>query len=107
MTKLDRCWKNRLRMYKWVADVFDGTVGVATLKGMWLRSHRFTRYISANCFFCQYASEHSESCSTCPGYLVASSFSCHHKMYDYRDKPKQFYAELLRLNNIRTNKSTT
>ena len=108
MTKLDRYWKNCLRMYKWVAEQYDGTISITMLKHEWLRAHRFKKRVLAYCFFCQWAGEHGQrdfdakkGCPECPGALVDARFKCGNVRYDYSRKPKAFYAKILRLDAIR------
>lgn len=110
MTKLDRCWKNCLRMRKWVSSKYDGTVSVLSLKREWLKRHRFKKGIVADCFFCQWAYDHGErnflymktGCPQCPGRLVDPRFKCGNIRYDFDAKAKAFYRKIVHLNNIRT-----
>lgn len=101
MTKLDRTWKNCLRMWKWISKRYDGSVGVETLKRMWMREHRFTKPRIAGCFFCDYTGRDKDNfflCEKrCPGKTISSRFDCQNKSYDYQSEPKRFYAKLLEL----------
>ncbi len=104
MTKLDRCWKNCLRMWKWVSETYGNGENINTLKREWLRSHRFKKSILAYCFFCQWAGDHGENrfvaekgCTECPGRLVDRRFKCGNVRYDYSSNPKAFYHKLLAL----------
>ena len=107
MTKLDRCWKNCLRMWKWVAA--NRKPGhVLSMKEEWLRVHRFKKKVRAYCFFCEYAGVTTlesgatfTNCDNCPGALVENRFSCMNTSYHFYDKPKAFYAKLLKLDAIR------
>ena len=104
MTKLDRCWKNCLRLWKWVSENWTPNTNVATLKPLWLKQHKFKKRIIASCFFCQYAEDHGENnfiaengCPECPGALVDARFKCGNIRYSYQRNPKAFYAKLLKL----------
>ena len=107
MTKLDRCWKNCLWMWKWVSKTYDGTREVATLKDEWLKSHRFRNEVEANCFFCEWHNAHGGGnyeyrnitiCKHCPGVYVSKSFCCQsHFSYKYDENPVAFYRKLLQL----------
>ena len=101
MTKLNRAWKNCLRMWKWIAEVYDGIICVDDLKKQWLKKHRFIKDIYNSCFFCKYTDNKNNDCKNCPAVLVDEDFNCCSKEYGYSDKPKAFYAEILRLNAIR------
>ncbi len=113
MTKLDRCWKNCLRMWKWISENWESNDIRATrnLKEDWLKSHRFnTEAIVCNCFFCQFNTDRSQttledvSCRSCPGKLVRPRMAhtwCEHTKTDWRFYPKAFYAKLLALNRQR------
>ena len=111
MTKLDRCWKNCLRMWKWVSEQYDGSNDVPTLKGVWLKSHRF-RNIEANCVFCEWHQSHGGGeceyqevtiCENCPGVYISKSFCCQsYPTYQYDANPKAFYRKLLQLDAKRT-----
>ena len=114
MTNLDRCWKNCLRMWKWVSEVYNGTVCVGTLKEEWLADHRFTRDIDNACFFCEYQVDHGGGsrfyrgepfCKHCPGVYVSKSFCCQsYPTYEYETNPKGFYRKLLELDKKRKQK---
>ena len=104
MTKLDRCWKNQLRMSGDLAKASDGTDRIYTYlarKNEWLRAHHFTRPRREGCFFCDYTKVGYPFCSRCPGKQVDPRFVCMTVSYHFRRKPKEFYAELLRLDAIR------
>ncbi len=104
MTKLDRTWKNCLRMWKWIARKYNDTVPVWDLKAEWLKKNRFTKDILCNCFFCQYAgtSPWGPNCKKCPGKLVNNRFSCEaYDSYHWRYKPKAFYRKLVELDKKR------
>ncbi len=108
MTKLDRCWKNCLRMWKWVSENYENHTSVATLKRDWLKRHRFRKHILSYCFFCQWADRHGEEkfiaeigCLHCPGRLVDARFKCGNIRYDYNSNPKAFYRKLLALDKKR------
>ncbi len=113
MTKLDRTWKNCLRMWKWISEVYNGTFCVATLKEEWLADHRFTRDIDSDCFFCEYHVAQGGGsrfyrdgsfCKHCPAGYVSKSFSCTNPTYNYGHKPKTFYRKLLELDKKRRQK---
>lgn len=110
MTNLDRTWKNCLRMWKWISEVYDDTVGVGSLKIQWLDEHGFTRDIDSDCFFCEYQAIHGggirhyrgkDFCEHCPGGYISKSFNCFCPNYHYGTKPKAFYAKLLELDTKR------
>lgn len=102
---LDKTWENCLAMWKWIAENYDGTVHPMTMKRQWLRQNRFTKERLFNCFFCEYGKTKDEflNCSKCP------AFGTHKKpggcenygSYNWHSKPKQFYAKLVKLNEIR------
>ena len=113
MTKLDRCWKNCLRMWKWVSEKWEESfaaipasergVIVSAPKAQWLRDHRFTKALDEDCFFCQYVG--ANECSMCPAALIDPSFHCaDHDHYCWCWEPKAFYRKLLRLDAKRTGK---
>lgn len=106
MTELDRCWKNCLRMWKWVSKNWKPGMAVDSLKEQWLSDHRFTRSIDSDCFFCEYHVAHGGGsrryrggsfCANCPGGYVSKSFSCSNPSYSYGCNPKAFYRKLLQL----------
>lgn len=106
MTKLDRCWKNCLRMWKWVSENREPNDDTDVLKKRWLRQHGFKREIPANCFFCEYYRENGggerkyrgdKYCANCPAGYVSKSFSCTSEAYSYENRPKAFYRKLLQL----------
>ncbi len=102
MTELDRSWKNCLRMWKWISKNWKKGDSVPAMKCKWLQKNKFVADdISFNCFFCDYISNNSKLCDSCPGTLVHPQFYCQNKTYDYYSKPKKFYAKLLHLNSIR------
>ncbi len=111
MTNLDRCWKNCLRMWKWISENYDENNGVLVLKRDWFFSHRFKKRILAECFFCEWAGQNGQTnfvaengCPECPGALVDARFKCGNIRYEYSTKPKAFYAKLLELDAKRTGK---
>lgn len=104
MTKLDKCWINCLRMWKWIAEVYDGLVTVTTLKKRWLKAHRFKQRIADYCFFCQYAKDAGDNrcngkvgCSHCPARLVSKAFMCTNTTYWWEEEPKAFYRKIVKL----------
>lgn len=103
MTELDKIWKNCLQMWKWIAKVYDDRMEeVDILKHEWLKKHGFSSRIPADCFFCEYVQDRDIGCEACPARLVAEYFSCEDDGYNYKKDPKAFYAEILRLDTIRT-----
>ncbi len=101
MTNLDRCWKNCLRMWKWISENWARGMTVDTMKEDWLARHRFKRGVYNDCFFCEYMDEHREqtkhgTCDGCPGALVSRRFHCMNATHCFT-KPKAFYAKLLQL----------
>ena len=99
MTKLDRCWKNCLRMWKWIAENWKSGIDVDIMKEQWLRSHKFSNLYN-NCFFCNYASD----CDRCPATIINKRFHCMNTTYHFWRKPKAFYAKLSELDAKRTGK---
>lgn len=121
MTNLDRCWKNCLRMWKWVSENLpkrftglstDDKEGVIDrLKQAWLGQNRFTKAIDHHCFFCEYdetvlrLNDSVWPCDNCPGKKVGGEqFHCCNTTYHYRNDPKAFYRKLLELDAKRTGK---
>lgn len=105
MNKLNTCWKNCLRMWKWVASESGESTYIGCLKTSWLVANGFSG-IRGNCFFCHY--DHTEgngNCETCPAVLVDDNFRCWNKGYNYTANPKAFYAKLVELNNTRKENS--
>lgn len=104
MNELDQCWKNCLRMWKWIAKNWKRSDNVVALKRKWLEKNGFTYgSIAALCFFCDHArlASCTVDCRKCPGKLVNSRFYCMNESYNYYEKPKKFYAKLLHLDAIR------
>ena len=113
MTKLDRIWKNQLRMSGWVAEVWREGNSLEALKKKWLKMHRFKKSIMHYCFFCEYAFAKSgeapkdfgllsDGCAAhCPGKQVKPRFSCCAIAYHFANCPKAFYANLLELDKKR------
>lgn len=50
-----------------------------------------------NCIFCYVASD----CDDCPAKFVNPNFSCGNENYSYNLQPREFLAEIKRLNKIR------
>ena len=103
---LNQTWDLCLQMWKWIAETYDGTISVWALKQTWLNDNGFADIkLYGNCFFCGYDSgcgfDSDNPCRNCPGRLVDPDFYCAHPNYNFRDKPVEFYNELLRLNQIR------
>ncbi len=101
-TELDQCWENQLRLSGHIAD--SGVLGSRVLqaKQEWLKSHGFKQPLHNYCFFCQFSvSRKKDSCSGCPAKLVDADFTCMDSRYDFSDKPKEFCAEIVRLNEKR------
>lgn len=113
MTKLDRTWKNCLRMWKWISENWRPGNDIIDMKQDWLEKHRFTKPLEWDCFFCQWAVSHGQAfadmyqvCPHCPGRMVDSLFKCSHRSYRFDRNPKKFYAKLLSLNEKRTQGET-
>ena len=95
MNELDRCWKNCLKMWKWIAKNWKKGDNVIAVKKEWLENNGFdANEIYSRCFFCNYC---SGVCKHCPGVLTHPQFHCQNTSYDYYAKPKKFYAKLLHL----------
>ena len=117
MNKLDRTWKNSLRMWKWVSGNlpknFMKLSGlrrnelVNELKSRWLKKNRFKKPVRQNCFFCEYAdydNDNEDWCSKCPGRLVnrrLRGYWCNNEKQGWFQNPKAFYRELVRLDEKR------
>ncbi len=109
MTKLDRCWKNCLRMWKWITENWNAKCDIDNMKYEWLAGHGFRRksiFSNACCFFCEHQATHGRGhfeyrgvpkCKHCPGVYVSKTFDCYAKTYHYENKPKAFYRKLLQL----------
>lgn len=101
---LDNTWDYTKQMWKWIAfqkEVMEIEGTVSELKEAWLEENapEFLG-MTSNCFFCY---SHDSSCEeTCPGSLVAGSWSCCDSTHNYYAKPGAFYREILRLDAIRT-----
>lgn len=108
MTKLDKCWKDCLRMWKWVHEnlpkgftklTFDEKLAILNgLKAQWVTKHRFTRQIIENCFFCDYARTRHGCVRSCPGGMVELGFHCNpsDEKYSWVHNPKGFYRRLVK-----------
>ena len=105
MVKLtwDEVWYLCIAQWKWHIQQLD--LGIKTdihfLRNKWMRQNGFTN-IKNSCFFCEYNIQNGgDTCSDCPGILVSSRFRCWHNSYDYKLKPRKFYAMILKLNKRR------
>ena len=116
---LNQTWVLCLRMWRWIAHKWEEGDVVWKLKDQWLIDNGYSDIdLQHDCFFCEWAvlqrlskrneiqkrSEyiHGQGCKKwCPGCKVDSEFNCRNSKYNYDLKPKAFYAELLRLNQIR------
>ena len=108
MNKLDRTWKNCLRMWKWISETRKPGMNVCDLKDQWLKENHFTRKIEWECFFCEWAITHGQDCADmyqgcphCPGTMVSSRFKCSVKAYRFDRNPKAFYRKLVELDKKR------
>ncbi|MCJ7776850.1 MAG: hypothetical protein MUP16_00830 [Sedimentisphaerales bacterium] len=104
---LNQTWVLCLRMWKWIARVWIKGDDVNKLKKEWWEKHGFSvsHLSSGNCFFCNSAGyKSSDDCVRCPGKKIDKDFDCMCEEYDYEEKPKAFYAKLLRLDKIRRGK---
>ena len=98
---LNQTWVLCLRMWRWISKEWKKEEReVGNLKILWLKENKISMG-GALCFFCDYTDTINLSCSSCPGRLVDSSFSCFRQKYNFEDNPVAFYKELLRLNRIR------
>jgi len=101
---LNQTWTLCLRMWKWIASVWETDTykrfSAHDLKRIWLKNNGFVNeWIYSNCFFCDYTND-GYGCDDCPGLMVDSNFHCSNLVYNYEFKPVAFYKELLRLNMI-------
>ncbi len=113
MTNLDRCWKNCLRMWKWISENLPKGFSTLTwgekkaiidaLKAQWLKENRFTKGIDRDCFFCDYANNRDGCTESCPGRLIRTGFHCNPPsgLRSYAGDPKGFYRGLLALDKER------
>ena len=105
MTKLDRCWKDCLRMWKWISETWKPRLSVGQMKKQWLNENGFNSdKIHALCFFCEHAGRiidddgvDVENCADCPASIVEPGFDCGELPHNYSINPKAFYAKLLEL----------
>ena len=97
MTKLDRCWKNCLRMWKWVSENWEPGGSVSDLERQWIEFVFDGDEPEMSCFFCHYAIQISDNCKDCPGRMADASFGCGKASYNWSSKPKAFYRKLLQL----------
>lgn len=109
---LNRTWELCIKMWKWIAEVYDGSVSAEKLKEMWIQKHGF-RWTETNCFFCNWHDgmvkefEELQGISNlcnmlCPAKLASDNFDgCLSKKYHYKDNPKAFYREIKRIYEIR------
>ncbi len=97
---LNQVWIECLAMWKWIYEVYDGSVSVVDLKMRYSRKHKVPM-----CSFCSYNRTYGDTdeilCTKCPGNLVDPTFNCHNDEYNYYDKPKEFYKKLLSMNKKR------
>ncbi len=108
MNTLDKCWKNCMSMWRWVAGEWKkGRRGVEILKSEWLRRKKHG-HIYNGCFFCEYGRDMKENpneylgaCDNCPGVLVDSNFKCNREAYNYNTDAVKFYNKLRSLNRKR------
>ena len=111
---LEKTWKECLRMWKWVAYIRMGRLDdtlhrldVLKLKAIWLSTNNYDDILN-DCFFCDYADEHSGNadpgdCEKCPGQFVDREFNCC-KDPNYLNKSIEFYNLLVKLNKKRLSK---
>lgn len=117
---LGKTWSECLRMWKWIAEQKKkhNTKLIPALKGEWLDDNDYGEDDIANdCFFCDYALNKSDSyyigvrdedcCKYCPARKIDADFLCMYRDYDFEDRPIQFYAKLVELNEIRLSKKRT
>lgn len=100
-----RMWKHITRRIEDVENPIDLPPGYLTevifLKEKWLEDNSFgDEDIMSDCFFCEHC-RNRVGCCLCPGRLVDPEFDCEHPEHHYRENPREFYRELLRLNRIR------
>lgn len=113
---VDETWELCLKMWKWISRQCKGKGwrwckrNVSRLKIEWLLANGFEAgEFSQNCFLCDRTTPRGEfgfDCSKCPGLKVWPEFDCADSkdypigMFFIR-QPREFYAELKRLNKIR------
>lgn len=115
---LDELWSEQIRMFEDIAKRFGLDDNIDYLKEMWLIENDYG-YIYMKCFFCEWTERQGQRkeeedtadllwClaggKVCPGAEVDPEFRCDNSSYYYRTKPKEFLAELKRLNKIRKEK---
>jgi hypothetical protein len=90
-------------MWRWIAANWENMASISLLKSQWLSENGFLS-ITWDCFFCEWAfskEDNNVTCENCPGALVDKNFRCINDEFYWREKPEEFYRELLRLNRIR------
>ena len=105
MTELDICWKNCLRMWKWIAENWRSFDYVPVMKREWLDTNGFGK-LDEDCFFCDYAEKFANDddddlCAKCPPRLIEPKFDCHDIGHRWHADPKAFYAKLVQLDKKR------
>ena len=108
MKVLDRCWKNCLRMWKWLSENLPEGFSESSnpmkefvingLKRQWLWKNKFTSPLQNDCFFCEYDKKHGDACGRCPAGLVKGGFHCADYNYHFAHDPVAFYQRIARLN---------
>ena len=105
---LDETWDLCLKMWKWISreTLKEDDRDVCDLKREWLSSNGFAdKHVHNTCFFCEYRERRSAFCELCPAKKINDEFDCQHaRRYNYYDHPREFYAELKRLDKIRLSK---
>jgi hypothetical protein len=108
---INETWEQCLAMWKWISRQCLGkskewcVSNVNRLKIEWMAYNKI-QGIHVHCFFCHNRSggrTNGINCG-CPAKKIDKSFNCVTSAYHYMNYPREFYAELKRLNKIRLSK---
>ena len=91
-------WNRTLRMWEWIATVYDYTRNVWYFKRQWLDENHVGR-IEGDCFLCN-AIEPDSNCEVCPLTFLLDSMEecgCQNGFVDYEEDPIGFYSFLVAL----------
>ena len=100
---LDEAWDKCLKMWRWVVKQTkeDDTLVVRELKRDWLKVNDPDASLADDCYFCEYADQCDDACSSCPGVLADKFFDCGASGCEWDIEPLAFLAKLEELNRKR------
>ena len=112
---IDKIWENCIAQWEWIVGEIEkgSTKYVDILKCEWRTENFPGEYIQQHCFFCHEVNWTNRGqeydagttrwlvCKSCPGAIVDEHCYCMNQEYHFLEKPKEFLAELLRLDKIR------